>query len=160
MRSPKLDLRHHEQAHRGAACQARAIRRGSAGAPHSGLAMTSDLDVTVPTDGRALVIHFYIIAFWRRTLWQRSQNDRTGWTRIKRLANDFLPASRVTGGSGVKSGPPANRSGKWLEARKCLQKRIPLSPIWDLRAVCQLSIVHRVVRARFAGALHIARLHA
>jgi group II intron reverse transcriptase/maturase len=46
----------------------------------------------VPTNGRALVtFRFHIIAFWRRTLWRRSQKDRTTWARIKRLANDVLP---------------------------------------------------------------------
>ena len=50
----------------------------------------------VPTNGRALVtFRFHIIAFWRRTLWRRSQKDRTGWARIKRLANDFLPKPRI-----------------------------------------------------------------
>jgi len=50
----------------------------------------------VPTNGRALVtFRFHLIAFWKRTLWRRSQKDRTGWARIKRLANDFLPKPRI-----------------------------------------------------------------
>jgi RNA-directed DNA polymerase len=50
----------------------------------------------VPTNGRALVtFRYHITAFWKRTLWRRSQKDRTGWARIKRLANDFLPKPRI-----------------------------------------------------------------
>jgi RNA-directed DNA polymerase len=50
----------------------------------------------VPTNGRALAtFRFYAIDLWRRTLRRRSQKDRTAWTRIERLANDFLPRSRI-----------------------------------------------------------------
>jgi RNA-directed DNA polymerase len=50
----------------------------------------------VPTNARALVTFRYaIVAFWRRTLWRRSQKDRTTWLRIKRLANDVLPKPRI-----------------------------------------------------------------
>ena len=50
----------------------------------------------VPTNGRTLAtFRFYAIDLWRRTLRRRSQKDRTAWTRIERLANDFLPKPRI-----------------------------------------------------------------
>jgi RNA-directed DNA polymerase len=50
----------------------------------------------VPTNGRALAtFRFRVIDLWTRTLRRRSQKDRTEWERIKRLANDFLPRSRI-----------------------------------------------------------------
>ena len=50
----------------------------------------------VPTNSRALVtFRFHIVDLWRRTLRRRGQKDRTAWTRIKRLAHDFLPKPRV-----------------------------------------------------------------
>jgi RNA-directed DNA polymerase len=50
----------------------------------------------VPTNGRALAtFRFYVSDLWRRTLRRRSQKDHTGWMRIKRLANDFLPKPRI-----------------------------------------------------------------
>jgi group II intron reverse transcriptase/maturase len=50
----------------------------------------------VPTNGRALVtFRFHVIDLWKRTLRRRGQKDRTGWTRIKALANDLLPKPRI-----------------------------------------------------------------
>jgi group II intron reverse transcriptase/maturase len=50
----------------------------------------------VPTNSRTLAtFRFYAIDLWRRTLRRRSQKDRTAWTRIERLANDFLPKPRI-----------------------------------------------------------------
>jgi hypothetical protein len=50
----------------------------------------------VPTNGRALAtFRFHVIDLWKRTLRRRSQKDRTGWERIGRLANDFLPKPRI-----------------------------------------------------------------
>lgn len=50
----------------------------------------------VPTNGRALAtFRFHVIDLWRRALRRRSQKDRTGWARIGRLANDFLPKPRI-----------------------------------------------------------------
>ena len=50
----------------------------------------------VPTNGRALAaFRFHIVDLWRRTLRRRSQKDRTGWARVGRLANDFLPKPRI-----------------------------------------------------------------
>jgi RNA-directed DNA polymerase len=50
----------------------------------------------VPTNGRSLAtFRFHVIDLWRRTLRRRSQKDRTAWSRIKRLVNDFLPMPRI-----------------------------------------------------------------
>ena len=50
----------------------------------------------VPTSSRALgAFRYHVIDLWRRTLRRRSQQDRTTWARITRLANDFLPKPRI-----------------------------------------------------------------
>jgi len=50
----------------------------------------------VPTNSQALVsFRFFVIELWQRTLWRRSQKDRTTWARMMRLANDFLPKPRI-----------------------------------------------------------------
>jgi RNA-directed DNA polymerase len=46
----------------------------------------------VPTNARALdVFRHRVTDLWRRTLRRRSQKDRTTWTRMTQLANDWLP---------------------------------------------------------------------
>jgi RNA-directed DNA polymerase len=50
----------------------------------------------VPTNFRALLIfRAHIKDLWLRTLRRRSQKDRTTWTRIVKLADDFLPRPRI-----------------------------------------------------------------
>jgi RNA-directed DNA polymerase len=46
----------------------------------------------VPTNSSALAaFRHYVTDLWRRTLLQRSQKDNTTWTRMARLADDWLP---------------------------------------------------------------------
>jgi RNA-directed DNA polymerase len=50
----------------------------------------------VPTNSQALVtFRFFVTELWRRTLRRRSQKDSMTWTRMTRLANDWLPKPRV-----------------------------------------------------------------
>ena len=36
-----------------------------------------------------------VIWLWRRSLWRRSQKDNTLWTRMAKLADDYLPKPRI-----------------------------------------------------------------
>ena len=46
----------------------------------------------VPTNSRTLsAIRFHVTDLWRRTLRRRSDKDKTKWSRMDRLVNDFLP---------------------------------------------------------------------
>jgi RNA-directed DNA polymerase len=38
---------------------------------------------------------YHIMVLWMRTLTRRSQKDRTGWDRINRLADQWLPKPRI-----------------------------------------------------------------
>jgi RNA-directed DNA polymerase len=50
----------------------------------------------VPTNSRALAtFRFRVIDLWQRTLRRRSQNDRTTWEKIGRMAHDFLPIPHI-----------------------------------------------------------------
>jgi hypothetical protein len=50
----------------------------------------------VPTNFAALAkFRHQIMWFWLRTLRRRSQKDHTPWTRIAKLANDFLPKPKI-----------------------------------------------------------------
>jgi len=50
----------------------------------------------VPTNFDALAaFRYHIMVLWMRTLTRRSQKDRTGWDRINRLADQWLPRSRI-----------------------------------------------------------------
>jgi len=50
----------------------------------------------VPTNGRALqAFRCHVIDLWRRTLRRRSQRNRTTWTRMTRLADDWLPQAKI-----------------------------------------------------------------
>ena len=50
----------------------------------------------VPTNGRALVIfRRQVVWLWQRSLRRRSQRDKTTWTRIEKLAKDWLPKPRT-----------------------------------------------------------------
>jgi RNA-directed DNA polymerase len=50
----------------------------------------------VPTNGmRISAFRYFVVRSWLRTLRRRSQKDRFTWERITRLANDFLPSSRI-----------------------------------------------------------------
>ena len=50
----------------------------------------------VPTNSRALyTFRHRITDLWRRSLRRRSQKDRMTWSRIKKLADDFLPQARI-----------------------------------------------------------------
>jgi group II intron reverse transcriptase/maturase len=50
----------------------------------------------VPTNFAALAkFRHQIMWFWLRTLQRRSQKDNTPWTRIAKLANDFLPKPKI-----------------------------------------------------------------
>jgi group II intron reverse transcriptase/maturase len=50
----------------------------------------------VPTNFAALAkFRHQIMWFWLRTLRRRSQKDHTPWTRIAKLANDFLPRPKI-----------------------------------------------------------------
>jgi len=50
----------------------------------------------VPTNFAALgKFRHQVIRLWLRTLRRRSQKDDTPWTRMKKLANDFLPKPKI-----------------------------------------------------------------
>jgi group II intron reverse transcriptase/maturase len=50
----------------------------------------------VPTNSRCLgAFRHYVVDLWRRTLVQRSQRDRTTWSRMAQLAAEFLPLPRI-----------------------------------------------------------------
>ena len=50
----------------------------------------------VPTNSQSLsTFHHFVKVLWQRTLRLRSQQDRTTWERIARLAADYLPAPRI-----------------------------------------------------------------
>src|SRR5215469_15624480 len=50
----------------------------------------------VPTNLDALAaFRYHIMVLWMRTLTRRSQKDRTGWDRINRLADQWLPKPRI-----------------------------------------------------------------
>src|ERR1700686_4626020 len=40
-------------------------------------------------------IRYHVMVLWMRTLTRRSQKDRTGWDRINRLADQWLPKPRI-----------------------------------------------------------------
>ena len=51
----------------------------------------------VPTNFRALdAFRHHVVVLWRRTLNRRSQKANTPWTRMTRIATDFLPAARIS----------------------------------------------------------------
>jgi group II intron reverse transcriptase/maturase len=50
----------------------------------------------VPTNFSALsAFRYYVTRLWLRTLRRRSQKDRFTWTRMAKLANDFLPQPKI-----------------------------------------------------------------
>ena len=50
----------------------------------------------VPTNFAALAaFQLHVARLWRRTLRRRSQRDGSTWTRIEKLAHDFLPTPRI-----------------------------------------------------------------
>ena len=50
----------------------------------------------VPTNFDVLAaFRYHIMVPWMRTLMRRSQKDRTGWDRINRLADQWLPKPRI-----------------------------------------------------------------
>jgi group II intron reverse transcriptase/maturase len=50
----------------------------------------------VPTNGRALsAFRYYVTDLWRRTLRRRSQRDGFTWNRMTKLADDWLPQTRI-----------------------------------------------------------------
>jgi RNA-directed DNA polymerase len=50
----------------------------------------------VPTNARALeAFRYHLTDLWRRSLKRRSQRDGFTWTRIARLADDWLPKVRI-----------------------------------------------------------------
>jgi len=50
----------------------------------------------VPNNFDALAaFRYHIMVLWMRTLTRRSQKDRTGWDRISRLADQWLPKPRI-----------------------------------------------------------------
>ena len=50
----------------------------------------------VQTNFRALAtFRSYVTRLWRRALRRRSQKDRFSWTRIEKLADDWLPKPRI-----------------------------------------------------------------
>ena len=50
----------------------------------------------VPTNSRTVAAFRYcVLDLWRRSLQRRSQTDGTTWTRIAKIANDFLPKPRI-----------------------------------------------------------------
>jgi hypothetical protein len=51
----------------------------------------------VPTNFRALnAFRNYVVDLWRRALNRRSQKGNTTWSRMTRIANDFLPPARIS----------------------------------------------------------------
>jgi hypothetical protein len=50
----------------------------------------------VPTNADTLAaFRYHIMVLWMRTLTRRSQKDRTGWDRINKLADQWLPKPRI-----------------------------------------------------------------
>ena len=50
----------------------------------------------VPTNSGALAaFRAHVVDLWRRTLRRRSQKDASTWTRIARIAHDWLPKPRI-----------------------------------------------------------------
>jgi hypothetical protein len=50
----------------------------------------------LPTNSRALAaFRFFVTELWQRSLQRRSQKDGMTWTRIRRLANDWLPKPHI-----------------------------------------------------------------
>jgi RNA-directed DNA polymerase len=50
----------------------------------------------VPTNSAALsTFRFYVTDLWRRSLRRRSQKDTLTWTRMRKLADDWLPTPRI-----------------------------------------------------------------
>ena len=50
----------------------------------------------VPTNARALkAFRYHVTDLWRRSLRRRSQKDHMTWTRITKLANDWLPTAQI-----------------------------------------------------------------
>ena len=55
-----------------------------------------ELRHAVPTNADALAaFRYHIMMLWMRTLTRRSQKDRTGWDRINKLADQWLPKPRI-----------------------------------------------------------------
>jgi hypothetical protein len=53
---------------------------------------------------------FHIMVLWMRTLMRRSQKDRTGWDRINKLADQWLPKPRILT-RGPTGASPSNIQG-------------------------------------------------
>ena len=50
----------------------------------------------VPTNLRSVqAFRDHVVKLWRRSLKRRSQRDKTKWSRIKKLADDWLPKPRI-----------------------------------------------------------------
>jgi hypothetical protein len=50
----------------------------------------------VPTNSRALqAFRVHVVDLWRQSLKRRSQRDKTAWTRITKLADDWLPKPHI-----------------------------------------------------------------
>jgi RNA-directed DNA polymerase len=50
----------------------------------------------VPTNSRAIgAFRYHVVDLWRRTLKRRSQVDNMTWTRITKIAADFIPKPRI-----------------------------------------------------------------
>ncbi len=50
----------------------------------------------IPTNARSLcAFRHHVKNLWRRSLRRRSSRDRTTWTRIALLADEFLPPARI-----------------------------------------------------------------
>jgi hypothetical protein len=50
----------------------------------------------VPTNRDALgAFRYHVLVLWMRTLTRRSQKDRTIWSRVNRLADQWLPKPRI-----------------------------------------------------------------
>jgi hypothetical protein len=50
----------------------------------------------VPTNGRSLsAFRYHVTRLWLRALRCRSQKDRFAWSRMTRLADDWLPLPRI-----------------------------------------------------------------
>jgi RNA-directed DNA polymerase len=50
----------------------------------------------VPTNARTVAAFRYcVLDLWRRALQRRSQTDGTPWTRMAKIANDYLPKPRI-----------------------------------------------------------------
>jgi len=50
----------------------------------------------VPTNGSAIgAFRYRVITFWHAALRRRSQKDRVSWSRVKKLADEWLPMPRI-----------------------------------------------------------------